>query len=56
MPLCQNLLDQGYKGSNIVVLTPYLGQLLEIKRQVKLTGSANARVEHEEIDDLKSAG
>ena len=46
------LLDQGYKGSNIVVLTPYLGQLLEIMQQMKLTGSANARIEHEDIDDF----
>ena len=49
------LLDQGYKGSNIVVLTPYLGQLLEIQ-QMKLTGSANERNEHEDIDYLHSAG
>ena len=38
------------------MLTPYLGQFLEIQRQMKLTGSANERVEHEDIDDLRSAG
>jgi hypothetical protein len=54
--IVQHLLDQGYKGSNIVVLTPDLGHLLEIKHQMKLTGSANERVEHEDIDDLRSAG
>jgi superfamily I DNA and/or RNA helicase len=50
------LLDQGYKGSNIVVLTPYPSELLEIQQQMKSTGSANARIEHEDIDDLQSAG
>ncbi len=50
------LLDQGYKGGNIVAPTPYLGQLLEIQQQMKITGSANARIECENMDDLQSAG
>ncbi len=49
-------LDQGYKGSNIVVLTPYLGKLPKIQQQMKLTGSVDARIECEDIDDLHSAG
>jgi hypothetical protein len=39
--IVKNFFDQGYKGSNIVAPTPYLGQLPEIKQQMKLTGSAN---------------
>jgi superfamily I DNA and/or RNA helicase len=55
-PIVSYLLDQGYKCSNIVVLTPYLGQLLETQQQRKLTCSANARIEREAMDDLQSAG
>ncbi len=56
MSHCQTPFDQGYNSSNIVVLTPYLVRLLAIQQQMKLTGSVNARIEHEDIDDLHSAG
>ncbi len=42
-------------GRIIVVLTPYLGQLLEIQQLTKITGSANTRIDREDIDDLHSA-
>ncbi len=38
------------------MLTPYLDQLLEIQQQMKITGSASERIEHEDIDDLQRAG
>ncbi len=38
------------------MLTPYLGQFLEIQQQMKLTGSVDARIEREDIDDLQSTG
>jgi hypothetical protein len=32
------------------------GQLLEIQQQLNLTGSANPRIEREDIDDIQSSG
>ena len=54
--ICRYLIQQGYKGSDITVLTTYLGQVIEINKQLSEVMKMDVDINDRDIKDLTAGG
>ena len=54
--ICRYLIQQGYKGSDITVLTTYLGQVIEINKQLNEILKMDVDINDRDIKDLTAGG
>ena len=47
------LLQQGYQQSEIVIMTPYLGQLMRIRQELLRAGTINVTISDQDRNDIK---